>query len=220
MHTSVLIENIDKIKKQRNMFLATSILMVISNLLLVLRISSIDQKVVLVPALRQEMMVSKNGVSKSYLEEMSLLFLSNLLDLSPSDIGHKKELIMKYTSSSDKDALDNLIEYFVTAAREYKTFGLTTFFSVKNLEIDLENLSVIAHGILTSHYGKAGYESENETYKLAFDYQGGNLRLKSFSRFLDEEKLKKVSDKNKKFEEEIKENLKLDDTNSNPNDGL
>ncbi len=202
MHKSVLIENVAQITKQRNLFLATSALMLVSNLFLGIKVATVDQKIVLVPALRQEMMVSKSGVSKSYIEEMSLLFLSNLLDLSPSDIGHKKELILKYTSNSDKKALDRLIDYFMTSERNYKRFDLTTYFSVKNLEIDLENLSVIAHGVLTSYYGKAGHESENEDYKLDFEFQGGNLRLKSFVRLVDADKKKRDQSKSLKFETE------------------
>jgi len=200
MHKSVLIENIGKITRQRNLFLAASAVSLVSNLFLGIKVATVDEKIVLVPALRQEMMVSKSGVSKSYIEEMSLLFLSNLLDLSPSDIGHKKELILKYTSNSDKRALKEVIEYFTTCERNYKRFDLTTYFSVKNLEIDLENLSVIAHGILTSYYGKAGHESENEDYRLDFEFQGGNLRLKAFMRIVDEDKKARDKAKSLKFE--------------------
>lgn len=207
MHKSVLKGNLGNMKKQRNAFIAISALALIANTFLGLKIATSDQQIVLVPALRQEMMISKAGVSKSYLEEMSLLFLSNLLDLSPNDIGHKKEIVMKYTVSNDKKAIDHLMEYFSKAAREYKTFGLSTFFSVKNLEIELDNLTVVAHGILTSYYGKQGHESEDEDYKLEFEYQGGNLRLKSFTRIIDDKKAARDKAKNEKFEKEVRETL-------------
>ena len=44
----------------------------------------------------------------------------------------------------------------------------------------------MAHGVLTSYYGKAGHETEDEDYKLEFEYQGGSLRLKSFARIINE----------------------------------
>jgi len=205
MHKSVLIEGNNKLKKQKNMFLLTSSLLLVSNTFLAIAVFTVDQKVVMVPALRHEMMVSQSGVSKSYLEEISLLFLSNLLDLSPSDIVHKKELVLKYTSSSDKKALKQLLEYFVLCEKDYKRFNLSTYFSVKNLEIDLKNLSVIAHGVLTSYYGKAGHETSSEDYKLDFEYQGGSLRLKSFVRIIDDEKKARDKAKSLKFEEVTKE---------------
>ncbi len=207
MNTQVLGKNTDNTIKQRNMLLLTTGLLLVSNAFLAVSVATVDQKVVMVPALRQEMMVSNSGVSKSYLEETSLLFLSNLLDLSPSDIEHKKALVLKYTSNSNRKALKQLLEYFVMCERDYKRFSLSTYFSVKNLEIDLKNLSVIAHGILTSYYGKAGHETEKEDYKLEFEYQGGSLRLKSFVRIIDDEKKARDKAKSLKFEEVIKDGV-------------
>ncbi len=203
MHKSILLEKIGRITRQRNLFLGGMVLMCLSNLLLGFKIAIQETTTVLVPALRQEMIISSSGVSKSYIEEMTLLFLSNLLDLSPSDIEHKKDLILKYTSNSNKEAARKLVDYFLKCEMDYKRFDLTTYFSVKNLEIDMEHLIVIARGILTSYYGKSGYESEQETYKLEFDFQGGMLRLKSFVRIVDEERAAKDKARSLKLEESV-----------------
>jgi len=203
MHKSVLFENISIIKKQRNLFLVIALTSVLSNLFLGFKLATTDEKVVLVPGLRQEMTVSNHGVSKSYLEEFALLFLSNLLDLSPSDIGHKKDLVLKYTSNNNKSAMKQIVDYFASSERDYKRFGISTYFTVKNLEIDLETLSVIAHGLLTSYYGKKGYVSEDEDYQIDFEFQGGQLRLKSFARIITEEKRVRDEAKKEKFESAI-----------------
>lgn len=205
MHKSVLLENVGIIKKQRNMFLVVSTALLISNVLLAIKTLTASREIILVPGIRSEMHVSNSGVSRSYLEEMSMMFLSNLLDLSPSDIEHKKDLILSYTSNSNKKSINHLMEYFDNCIKDYKRFGLTTYFSVKNLEINLNHLTVIAHGILTSYYGKSGYESENEDYRLEFEYHGGVLRLKSFERIIDEEKRARDKAKSLKFEEEAKD---------------
>lgn len=205
MHKSVLLENVGIIKKQRNMFLVISSALLLSNTLLSIKTLSASREVILVPGIRSEMIVSSSGISKSYLEEMSLMFLSNLLDLSPGDIEHKKDLILNFTSNSNKKSLSHLIEYFNKCISDYKRFGLSTYFTVKNLELDLNNLTVIAHGILTSHYGKGGHESEKEDYRLEFEYYGGVLRLKSFERIIDDEKRARDKAKSLKFEEEGKD---------------
>ncbi len=205
MHKSVLLENVGIIKKQRNMFLIISSALLFSNSILSIKIFTASKEVILVPGIRSEMLVSNSVVSKSYLEEMSLMFLSNLLDLSPSDIEHKKDLILNFTSNSNKKSVNHLIEYFNKCIKDYKRFGLTTYFSVKNLEIDLNQLTVIAHGILTSYYGKSGHESENEDYRLEFEYHGGVLRLKSFERIIDDEKRSRDKAKSLRFEEEAKD---------------
>lgn len=205
MHRSVLLQNVGVIKKQRNMFLVISSALLLTNVLLSIKILTASREVILVPGIRSEMVVSSSGISKSYLEEISMMFLSNLLDLSPSDIEHKKDLILNFTSNSNKKSINQLIEYFDNCIKDYKRFGLTTYFSVKNLEIDLNDLTVIAHGILTSYYGKSGHESENEDYRLEFEYHGGVLRLKSFERIIDDEKRARDKAKSLKFEEEVKD---------------
>ena len=47
---------------------------------------------------------------------------------------------------------------------------------------------VIAHGILTSTYGKHGFESIATSYRLSFEFSGGYLRLKEFNQVIDKEK--------------------------------
>ncbi|MDX1916437.1 MAG: TraE/TraK family type IV conjugative transfer system protein [Rickettsiaceae bacterium] len=206
MNSFVLSDNLSILQKQRNLFLLIALFLLASNMLLVIFIHNIDKKVILVPGIRSEMTISDSGISKSYLEEMSLLFISNLLDLTPSDIGHKKDLIMKYTAG-DKLATQALLNYFQTAARDYTKFGLSTFFTTKHLDIDLPNLTVIASGILTSYYGKSGHNIEQEDYKLEFVYQGGNLRLKSFKRMMSDAKKAKIRTKSEKLEQAITKNL-------------
>ena len=71
-----------------------------------------------------------------------------------------------------------------------KNFDLVTYFTVKNMEIDEGSGEVIAHGILTSRYGKHGFESNPTSYRLSFEFSGGYLRLKEFNQV--------VSDKEKK----------------------
>lgn len=195
----IFLENsLNKYLRQRNLFLLIGAILLLSNLMLGFAFIRLDNQTVLVPGLRQEMSVSKKGVSVSYLEEMSLMFLSNLLDLSPNDVAHKKDLVLKYTSNSDMGYFKDLKEYFSEAENDYKRFGLTTYFTAKNLKIDINNLTVHAHGILTSSWGKNGYKSESEEYRLEFDWYGGILRLKTFERILSEEKRIKEKNHNRK----------------------
>lgn len=190
--------SMDIVLKQRNLFLMLSILLGIANILLSFSLFRTDSRTILVPGISQEMTISSKAVSSSYIEEMSLMFLSNLLDLTPRDIGHKKELVLKYTSNNSPSYIKDIVEYFLIAEREYKRFGLTTYFTAKNLEIDRDNLTVIAHGILTSTWGKSGYKTESEDYQLEFDWYGGVLRLKSFERILSSDRITKLKSKEDK----------------------
>lgn len=182
MYKKILFQNLEKLSKQRDLFLLLTIFALLSNICLTAKIIISDEKIFMVPGIRQDMWLSNNAVSHSYLEETSLLFLSNLLDISSSDISHKKSIILKYSMSSDPTSIKTIQEYFTDAEEKYKKFDLATYFTVKEVQIDIENLNVIAHGVLTSSYGKRGSSTKEESYILQFEYVGGSLRLKSFSR--------------------------------------
>lgn len=192
METKVAIGSMQRLTKQRNLFLLLTLLLASSVLLLSMRLATFDQKIVLVPGISRQMSVSSNDVSSSYLEETALLFLSHLLDISASDIAHKKELVLKYTSYSDEAYSKAINDYFAVASLDYSKFDLSTHFTVKNLRIDQKNTAVIANGVLTSWYGKKGHQSRPESYKISFEYSSGLLRLKEFERLaLEKEEGKK-----------------------------
>jgi type IV conjugative transfer system protein TraE len=186
MKATVIKGSIERVARQRNLFLALTLMLASSLVLMSLRLSLADQKIVLVPGISAEMSVSNKGVSGSYLEQMAMVFLSELLDISPADIKHKRDLVLKYTSRSDVKYSEKINEYFAKAEEDYTRFDLATHFTVKNLQVSQEELEVIANGVLTSWYGKKGHESKEVSYKIGFDYSGGQLRLKEFGRIKDE----------------------------------
>jgi type IV conjugative transfer system protein TraE len=187
MEKKVIIASIDRVSRQRNLFMGLTLCLTGSLLLISIRLFSFDQKIVLVPGLVTEMSLSGSRVSSSYLEQMALIFLSQLLDISSGDIKHKRDLVLKYTSHSSAAYSREINEYFAKAEDEYQRFDLATHFTVKNMKLEPDTLQVLASGILTSWYGKKGYESTEVTYKINFEYNGGYLRLKEFGLVKEEE---------------------------------
>lgn len=180
MHKKTLQYNLEKITRQRDFFLSLSMIVVFSNTMLALKIVISDEKIIMMPGLSQEVTLSNKTVSASYLEEMSQLFLSHLLDINGANIEYKRELILKNCTTTDQKSLKDIQKYFSDTEKEYKKFDLATYFTVKDMEIDADELKVITSGILTSTYGKRGVSSKEAKYLLRFEYQAGRLRLKSF----------------------------------------
>ena len=205
MELQVATQNHETVKRQKNLFLGFSILLLIISCALSLKIVSIDEKVIMVPALRQTISVSSNEVSAGYLEEMSsLVFLPSLLDLSADNVTYKRDLILKYTSQSSKEYMKAIAEYFAHAKEQYSKFDLSTHFTAKNMEIDQNNLVVIANGILTSIHGKRGHESKAASYRISYEFNVGQLRLKEFNQVLGDEELEKLEkEKAQKEAEEL-----------------
>ncbi|OZG32420.1 TraE/TraK family type IV conjugative transfer system protein [Rickettsia endosymbiont of Culicoides newsteadi] len=176
----------DRITKQRNLFLLLTILLAVTSSALSLKILMQEERIIIVPPLTSEVMISNRKVSSSYLEQMTMVFLNSLLDLSSIDVLHKRDMILKYTSNSHPSFSKRINEYFADSAEKYKNFDLVTYFTVKNMEIDETKGEVIAHGILTSRYGKRGFESTPTSYRLSFEFSGGYLRLKEFNQVVDD----------------------------------
>jgi type IV conjugative transfer system protein TraE len=187
--------NNSRVVRQRNLFLTLTILLSISLSALSIKMLTSEERIIMIPSLTSEITISKSKVSSSYLEQMSMVFLNALLDLSESDVLHKRDLILKYTSNSDKGFAKKINEYFAEASTKYKTFDLVTYFTVKNMEIDEQSGEVIAHGTLTSRYGRHGYESRALSYRLSFEFSGGFLRLKEFDKVIDEKDKKEEVEK-------------------------
>ena len=183
--------NLQRVLRQRNLFLCATVMLLTSNFLLSIKLYRSEEIITAIPSLSRTVSISESGVSEGYLEECSLLYLSALLDLSPETVEHKRDMILKHTSASNKKYLQNIKEYFANSIEEHKKFGITTYFTPKNLTIDTKNLKVTARGVLTSNFGKrAAPEEEVVSYLISFDQVGRIIKLKEFYRVQEEKKQK------------------------------
>lgn len=191
------IQNIG-ITRQRNFFAGCMGLAIIANFLLVGKLSSTTEKIIMVPGITKDLIVEGAIVSKSYLEETSLLFVSALLDLTADTIDFKKNIILKHASSRSEQSLQSLQQYFAIKEDEHKKFGLSTSFTPKQMQVDSKNLKVVIEGLLTSTFGKRGFEQNHVKYLMSFDYIAGHLRLKEFAQIKPKEiEGNKLKDKTK-----------------------
>ena len=174
--------------RQRNFFAGLSGLAVIANFLLVGKLAVIEEKIIMIPGIAREMIIEGAQVSQSYLEESALLFASCLLDLTADTVPAKRDMILKHASGRSKKNIETLQSYFAVKEEEHKKFGLMTFFAPKKLQVDTKNLQVVVEGTLTSTFGKKGIEQEEVKYLMSFDFVGGLLKIKEFSRLLPENK--------------------------------
>ena len=187
------------IMRQRNFFAGCTLLAVIANFLLVVKISSTTERIIMVPGITKDLAVEGSVVSQSYLEETALLFVSALLDLTADTISLKKNIILKHASAGSEQSLKSLQSYFADKEDEHKKFGLSTFFAPKQMQVDSKNLQVVIEGVLTSTFGKRGFDQNTLKYLLSFDYVGGHLKLKEFTQV--KPKTKEGNDQNKEEEQ-------------------
>lgn len=187
MEKVVALTNLESISRQRNLFLGLTLILAVSLVLVSIRLVTLDEKTILVPGLNQEVWAKEGGVSAGYLEETTLMHLPLLLDLNSEIIDHKAAVIFKYVSQSDPAYMKKVQEYFAEAAKKYRQFSLSTYFAVKNLEVDAKKLAVKANGVLTSRYGEEGFETTKISYLLQYEWTGGKLRLREFEQYRNED---------------------------------
>ena len=190
MEKIVAIGNIEKVARQRNLFLMLTILLSLTSVGLSVKLLTSDEKIILVPNLNQEVWTSETTVSKGYLEETSLMYLGLLLDLNHEIIDYKASLVFKYISQSSPTYMKNIQNYFADSKEKYKKFTLSTYFSIKSLRVDSKNLQVIADGILTSRFGDKGFEVTPASYLLSYEWAGRQLRLKEFVKVKEDKETK------------------------------
>jgi len=219
MEVNIASSEVKRISRQKSLFLGLTIALAGSIVLLTFKIAITDQRVIMVPGINQNMIVSESEVSRGYLEEMSaLVFLPGLLDLNAKTINYKRDLILKYTSQSSREYMKAIIEYFADSKERYAKFNLSTHFTPKNMEINAKDLTVKVNGILTSLYGKRGIETSLVSYLISYEWIGGQLRLKEFSQLLSDTELEKL--KKQEEEQELETNKLIDNAASNNSGGM
>lgn len=181
-------KNIKKIEYQRNLFILLTIISLICILLLSVINIYKDEKIILVPGLKNISWVKEKTVSENYIEEMSIMFLNLLLDITPHNVSYKKSLILSHLPNKNQTDNSEIKKYFFDMEEKYKKFSISSHFAPKKIEINPEKLEAIATGILSNNFGKNGEEVSEETYKLNFIMERGGLKIKSFENVKDAKK--------------------------------
>lgn len=165
------------IHKQRNFFILLCLSSILINILLSIKITISENKIIVVPGISQQMTIGDSSVSESYITEMASMLLSLLLDLSESDIGFKKEHVFKYVTEG---SYLEISKYFEEQEAKVRKFKIATYFTPKKFVVNTKQLSVVADGILHTRFGNDGKEDKNVRCELSLKYSGGVLRLSRF----------------------------------------
>ena len=180
MQSRVYRGNIEKVARQRNMFMGIAAISLSCCMLVSIKLVTSTERMILVPGLQKEAWVSNSGVSASYIEEMTSMYLTLLLDLDSTSIDWKRDRIMGYVARSNASYIKNLTEYFARVKEQYQQFSLSTHFALKKLDIDSRKLKAHADGLLISRFGDRGIKTTPASYLLSFELVAGRLWLKEF----------------------------------------
>lgn len=175
-------QNLKSAVSQRNVLIVIGGILLLSNIVLSICLFTQKQKTIIVPAnLQKELEFSGNEVSISYLEEMTTLFSNLLLDLTPKNIAYKSKLVLRYV---EPGAYHDLQSYFDKEEKKHKEYNLVSNFSLTEMNVIPDLLSVDIYGVLISKFGSEGTKEQNVVYRISYKNVGGKLLITGFTRNL------------------------------------
>lgn len=178
MKHGLKIARLEHLFKQRNIFLAFSILLLITNLISSSLLFIKNERVILMPPeLSASIWIEHDRVSSSYLEEMGMYFTHLMLDKTPASAHGNNTVLLRYIEpsyfSSFKKQLmeddDRLIKN-----------TLSTRFVPEKINSNPNSKMVKITGQVQGYVGSKLISEKEHTYILSMEIIRGRIFLKTF----------------------------------------
>lgn len=134
--------------------------------------------VVVPPSLNKTFWVAGDRASSEYLEQMGSFVAWLILDVTPSTIDWKKDILLGYVDPQQYGALKTRQEI---EAERLKRINAVTAFSPQQLVASEDTQSLIVRGRLRTLVN--GYETANDlkAYRIDFGYAGARMHIVGFN---------------------------------------
>ena len=147
------------------------------SLIVILNLLGTVRTVVVPPTLNKTFWVSGDKASNEYLEQMGSFVAWLVLDVTPSTIDWKKDILLGYVDPAQYGALKTRQE---VEAERLKRINAVTAFAPQQLVASEDTQSLVVRGRLRTLVN--GFETANDlkAYLVEFSYAGARMHLKSF----------------------------------------
>ncbi len=178
MKQRILKINVYKLLRQRNALIILAVGMCLSNMLLAAAVFLANERVVLVPPhITKSFWCDSKAVSREYLEEMSLFFARQLLDVSPASAEYQRRIVLGYVSPEYHNQLKKRL---IIEGERYQKQNVSTSFKPIKVKVSPEKLVAEVVGDLISFVGQARVKESRESYRLNYRYRDGRLLITNF----------------------------------------
>ena len=166
-------------RRNRGLALALGILALglVLALAVILNLLGAVRTVVVPPSLNKTFWVAGDRASSEYLEQMGSFVAWLILDVSPSSIDWKKDILLGYVDPDQYGALKTRQE---VEAERLKRINAATSFSPQQLVASEDSQSLVVRGRLRTLVN--GYETANDlkAYRIDFGYAGARMHIVAF----------------------------------------
>lgn len=147
-------------------------------LVVIVSIVGSDRTVIVPPNIDRTFWVTKDKASREYLEEMAGYVAWLVLDVTPTTIDWKKNVLLNWVAPDQHAAMKTKMDI---EAERLRSNNATTFFLVQQLAADEARQSVVVTGRLRRQINGADVsEPETRSYLAQFQYAGGRVHIQSF----------------------------------------
>lgn len=165
--------------RNRNMGFVISILslcLLISGVS-VLSVIGTERTIVVPPNISKTFWVTGTKASADYLEQMGSFIAWLILDVSPSSIDWKRDMLLTYVSPDKFGALKSQQDL---EADRLKQLNASTFFLPQQVVVDEPSQGVVVRGRLRTQVNGQDTTTESKAYLAKFQYAGGRVHLETF----------------------------------------
>ncbi|MDC7812233.1 type IV conjugative transfer system protein TraE [Sphingomonas koreensis] len=166
-----------RVLKQRNLLIVTTVGLSILSAILLLVTATRDREVVLQPVLHSPVSVSSAGVSREYLELITRDVAVLTLDRSPSNLEYWMKSVLEITAPS---AQGRVRADLMKIVNEQRGSSIAQFFTIQTMEIDPKNLWSTVTGDLHTIVGNKVIAKDRRTFRFDWQYSGLSLKLVGF----------------------------------------
>ena len=166
-----------RVLKQRNMLVATSLALAGLAAVLGVAASSRDREVVLQPVLRTPLTLSSEGVSREYLEAVTRDAAVLTLNRTPQSLDYWMKSVLEMVHPS---AYGQVKADLLKIIDDQRGTSIAQFFTVESLKVDPEGLTSEVTGVLHTMVGRQEVSATPKTFHYGWVYNGLSLKLVQF----------------------------------------
>jgi conjugal transfer pilus assembly protein TraE len=146
-------------------------------LVILLNVIGSERTIVVPPSIDKTFWVTKERISREYLEQMGSFIAWLILDVSPASIDWKRGILLNYVAPEQYGAIKTRQEI---EAERLKRINAATAFSPQQLVPGTEATTLLIRGRLRTLVNGQETANEQKSYRAEFRYAGGRIHLQSF----------------------------------------
>lgn len=166
-----------RVLKQRNMLVLTSIGLGVVAMLALIAASARDRQVVLQPVLTRSIEISSAGLGKDYLELVTRDATVLMLNRTPANAQYWMDSVLRIVHPS---AYGRIKGELLRIVNDQRGSSVGQFFTIEAMKVDPEHLTSEVTGVLHTMVGRQEVAALKRTFRFDWSYTGVELRLVGF----------------------------------------